>query len=96
MQSNFRRLLLLLVLLGSSAVDFAAEPEKETAGPPVAGDVAAWVDAQVAKLSPTADEKRFDQIGWSTEIEPAMALAKKHGRPTFLFTHDGRMAEGRC
>jgi hypothetical protein len=65
-------------------------------GPPATGDPAAWVDQQVRDRQPRPDEKRFDEIGWSTDVRRALALAKESGRPVFLFTHDGRMAVGRC
>jgi hypothetical protein len=54
------------------------------------------VDRCVAEWEPTTDEKRFDQIGWSTALLDAEKLAREHQRPIFLFTHDGRMNVGRC
>jgi predicted transcriptional regulator len=54
------------------------------------------VDRRVADWQPTADEKRFDQIGWCTSLLEAEKLAREHRRPIFLFTHDGRMNVGRC
>ena len=60
------------------------------------GDVAAWVGKRVEAWQPTADERRFDQIGWAKDVREALRLAKQHDRPVFLFTHDGRMAIGRC
>ncbi len=56
----------------------------------------ARVDRRVADWQPTAEEKRFDQIGWSTSLIEAEKLAREHQRPIFLFTHDGRMNVGRC
>ncbi|HVR76342.1 MAG TPA: hypothetical protein VMT52_18580 [Planctomycetota bacterium] len=50
----------------------------------------------VAEWQPAPSERKFDQIGWLTEIRGALSLAKEHRRPVFLFTHDGRMAIGRC
>ena len=41
-------------------------------------------------------ERKFDQVGWLTDIRAGLELAKKSNRPLFLFTHDGRMALGRC
>jgi hypothetical protein len=89
---GLRSLLGVFLLTG---LGVAADADK-TSEPPSSGDPAAWVDARVDALAPQASEKRFDEIGWSTDIEAAAALAKKHARPLFLFTHDGRMAEGRC
>ena len=64
----------------------------------VIGDriLASWVEKRVQELQVTAEERRFDEIGWAKDIRDALRLAKKHGRPVFLFTHDGRMAIGRC
>ena len=59
-------------------------------------EVAAWVAKRVEAWQPTADERRFDQIGWVKDVREALRLAKEHNRPVFLFTHDGRMAIGRC
>jgi len=59
-------------------------------------DFAARVAERVQAWQPTADERRFDEIGWATEIREAERLAQKHDRPIFLFTHDGHMAIGRC
>ena len=55
-----------------------------------------WVSTRVDEWKPRPSERKFDQIGWLTDIRAGLALAKKHGRPLFLFTHDGRMAIGRC
>ena len=54
------------------------------------------VDHRIADWQPTAEEKRFDQIGWCTSLLEAEKLAREHRRPIFLFTHDGRMNVGRC
>jgi len=59
-------------------------------------ELAAWVDKRVAERQPSAEDKRFDEIGWAKDIRTAERLAKEHGRPVFLFTHDGRMNIGRC
>ena len=63
---------------------------------PPSGDASSYVDAKVAACSPKPEERRFDQTGWLTDIRSALALAKEHNRPVFLFTHDGRMGLGRC
>jgi hypothetical protein len=57
---------------------------------------AAWVDQRVKEWQPTAEEKRFDEIGWAKDIRAAEKLAKENNRPVFLFTHEGRMNIGRC
>lgn len=58
-------------------------------------DIAA-VRKRIAELQPKPEEKRFDEIGWAKDIREARRLAAQHGRPVFLFTHDGRMNIGRC
>ncbi len=55
-----------------------------------------WVEQRIEELQPTAKEKRFDEIGWASDIRSAEKLAKDNNRPVFLFTHDGRMNIGRC
>ena len=61
-----------------------------------ADDVKAVVDERVAAWWPTADEKRFDRIGWAADLRTARRLAAEHDRPVFLFTMDGRVNTGRC
>lgn len=58
--------------------------------------VGAWVEKRVQEWQITAAERKFDEIGWAKDIRDALRLAKLHRRPVFLFTHDGRMAIGRC
>ena len=82
-------------MAGATAPVRGAEP-RPAPHAPAAGDVAAWVDAKVEDCSPKPEERRFDQTGWLTDIRAALALAKQHNRPVFLFTHDGRMGLGRC
>ena len=68
-----------------------------SAGGPGADDlVRSTVDARVAEWWPTADEKRFDTIGWAADLRTARNLAAGHDRPVFLFTMDGRVNLGRC
>ena len=55
-----------------------------------------FVAQRLKEWRATAQERRFDEIGWVKDIREALRLAKKHGRPVFLFTHDGRMNIGRC
>ena len=47
-------------------------------------------------IQPTAKERRFDAIGWATDIRVAEKLAKANGRPVFLFSNVGQMDIGRC
>ena len=67
-----------------------------TAGLRADDRVKAAVDDRLAEWWPTADEKRFDQIGWAADLRSARKLAADHGRPVFLFTMDGRVNLGRC
>ena len=55
-----------------------------------------WIDQRVSEWAPRPSERKFDQIAWLTEAHAAVALGKKHNRPLLIFTHDGRMARGRC
>jgi|SRR6516225_3960162 hypothetical protein len=59
-------------------------------------DVAEWVQQRVRDWQPTAEDRRFDEIGWAKDIRTAEKLAKDNKRPVLLFTHDGHMAVGRC
>jgi len=56
----------------------------------------ARIDQRIADWQPTRAERRFDDIGWAPDLCTALKTAKVHGRPTFLFTHDGHMQFGRC
>ena len=56
----------------------------------------AWVSRRVMELQPTDAERRIDRVGWASSLLEAEKLAKQHNRPVFLFTHDGRMGNGRC
>lgn len=58
--------------------------------------VASWVAKRVNDWQPTEAERRFDDIGWVDTIGEALRLGKESQRPVFLFTHDGRIAIGRC
>lgn len=54
------------------------------------------IEKRVTLSAPGKGERRLDEIGWAPDIRSALQLAKTHQRPIFLFTHDGRMAAGRC
>jgi len=56
----------------------------------------AWVDRRVAEWQPTASERAWEGIGWAKDLRDAERLGKEHGRPVFLFTHDGHLGVGRC
>ena len=63
---------------------------------PAAPHDPAWVARRVAQLQPTALDRRWENIGWARSLGEALRLGKEHGRPIFLFTHDGRLNIGRC
>jgi hypothetical protein len=67
-----------------------------TAGSISDAKVVGWVEKTVAERQPTASDKRFDEIGWVTDIRTAIRLGKEHNRPIFLYTGDGRINTGRC
>ena len=52
------------------------------------------VERRVRRWQPTAEERRFDEIGWAGGVREAIRLAGRLGRPVFLFTHDGHMNVG--
>ncbi len=54
------------------------------------------VGRRVRQWQPTAEERRFDEIGWAGGIREAIRLAGALGRPVFLFPDDGQMNVGRC
>ena len=55
-----------------------------------------WVEKTVADRQPTAEDNRFHEIAWVTDIRTAIKLGKEHNRPIFFFTGDGRINTGRC
>jgi hypothetical protein len=67
-----------------------------TAGSLSDGKVVGWVQRPVAERQANATDKRFDEIGWVTDIRTAIHLGKEHNRPIFLHTGDGRINTGRC
>lgn len=83
--------LIVGLLLGSVAATGCA-----SAGSVSDGSVVRWVDKTVAERQASAEDKRFDEIGWVTDIRTAIRLAKENNRPIFLYTGDGRINTGRC
>ncbi len=83
--------LVVALMLGGLAL-----PGCATGGGVSDGSVVRWVDKTVAERQPTADDKRFDEIGWVTDIRTAIRLGKEYNRPIFLYTGDGRINTGRC
>lgn len=82
---------LLFVPLGAKA-----QTNQQPVPVPTDAELLSWVDTKVKERMPTAEERTFDQVGWAADVREALSLAKKHNRPVFLFTHDGRMNLGRC
>ncbi len=82
--------LIAALLLGVPA-DGATSREDETPA-----EQFARVEGRVREWQPTAEERRFDEIGWASGVRDAIGIAMEHGRPVFLFTHDGHMNVGRC
>ena len=80
-------------VLGVGAVMTAVAAEPNSVAD---ADLKVWVDTQIQERQPAAEDRRFDEIGWFTEIRSAEKAARESGRPLFLFTHDGRMNVGRC
>jgi hypothetical protein len=87
---------MLRLVLASAVVISAATARAD--GPSSAESRADFdrVGRRVRSFQPTAEERRFDEIGWARDIREARRLAREHGRPVFLFTHDGHMNVGRC
>jgi hypothetical protein len=85
MHLNLRLFLALLLTAGAVAAQDKVDPNDLS-----------WVEKRAAEWAPRPSERKFDQIAWVTEARTAVELGKKHNRPLFIFTHDGRMARGRC
>ncbi|HEX8203897.1 MAG TPA: hypothetical protein VF590_25705 [Isosphaeraceae bacterium] len=81
-------------LIGMAGLGGAGAPAADH--PVTTADDLSWVEQRVRDWQPTPQERRFDEIGWAPSIREAERLAREHGRPVFLFTHDGHMAIGRC
>jgi hypothetical protein len=54
------------------------------------------IDRRIDKIQPTRKEKRFEEIGWVKGLREGERLARKNGRPLFLFSNVGEMGLGRC
>lgn len=61
-----------------------APPTDDTAGPS-----ADWLDHWAEFIRPSADELRYESIGWRNQFWPAVQLAKELGRPILLWTMNG-------
>ncbi len=77
----------LVMLLAAVAVQ---EP-----APTPPADPFARIDQWIRGWQPTAEDRRFEEIGWAKDIPEAIRLSRQHARPIFVFTHKGRMNLGR-
>jgi hypothetical protein len=91
-----RRLRAAALALTGACVGLLTWGARAADPPPAEGDPSAWVDEQVAKRQPSAEDRRLDEVGWAKDIRTAEKLAKDTNRLVFLFTHDGHMGVGRC
>jgi RNA polymerase sigma-70 factor (ECF subfamily) len=55
----------------------------------------AEIERRVREWQPTAEERRFDEIGWVPDLRTALRLSRESGRPVFLLTQSGRIHLGR-
>jgi len=85
-----------LLVTGAGVLAYHTLVEKRVPGSATAPRDSAWVESRIEAWQPTAAERRFDEIGWATSIRDAERLAREHGRPVFLFTHNGSVANARC
>lgn len=58
-------------------------------------DPSAWVRDRVRAVDLTDSERRWESIGWVTDMGQALALSRKHGRPVFIVAGVGPL-DGRC
>lgn len=87
---------LTLVALGMLGGALALADDKPSKSSVADTDLVSFVQKRVSDWQPTAEERRFDEIGWCHSLVEAEKLAREHNRPIFLFTHDGKMGVGRC
>ena len=54
----------------------------------------AWLEGRVESLQFTEEERIYEEIRWTHDIEEAFALAEEHRRPVVMYSNDGPL--GRC
>ena len=54
-----------------------------------------WVRRRVEAIR-KSDTDTWRRIPWSAGLPAADRLARREGRPMFVFTHDGNIDTGRC
>jgi hypothetical protein len=84
------------VLIGGLLIGSLTATGCATAGTISDDKVVRWVETTVAERQPRAEDKRFDEIAWVSDIRAAIKLAQEHHRPIYLLTVDGRVNTGRC
>jgi hypothetical protein len=87
---SFGVLLIAALVVGGIATTTLAKDRLSDA------KIVRWVEKTVAERQPPADDKRFDEIGWVTDIRSAIALGTEYKRPIYLMTVDGQVNTGRC
>jgi hypothetical protein len=94
---NTRRSARLAILaFGLAGLGVALADDQPRPAPVSDADVVSFVQKRVADWQPTAEERRFDEIGWCKSVLEGEKLSRETKRPLFWFTHDGKMSAGRC
>ena len=52
-----------------------------------------WIDRRVLDWELSQDERRFDEIGWASDLAIAENLSREQHRPLFVFTYSGSATE---
>ena len=84
------------VLIGGLLIDSLMATGCAAGGTMSDGQVVRWVEKTVVERQVSTEERRFDEVGWVTDIRTAIKLGTEHNRPIFLYTGDGRINTGRC
>jgi hypothetical protein len=84
------------VLIGGLLIGSLSATGCATGGTISDGNVVRWVEETVVERQATGADKRFDEIGWVTDIRTAIKLGKEHNRPIFFYTGVGQINTGRC
>lgn len=53
------------------------------------------VRAKVKAIDVTAEEDRWQKVGWVTDVGKALQYSQRYRRPVFILTHQGQL-DGRC
>lgn len=52
-----------------------------------------WINRRVLDWELSQEERRFDEIGWASDLAVAERLAREQHRPLFVFTYSGSATE---